>query len=76
MHLEASDPSFIDALITHNAGRNDRLDRIDRLIDYLSSMRLYTAIEDHMICLETDSQQYAGTAATLGKGSMLWATQK
>ena len=34
MHLEASDPSFIDALITPNAGRNDRLDRIDRLIDW------------------------------------------
>ena len=33
MHLEASDPTFIDALITPNAGRNDRLDRIDRLID-------------------------------------------
>ena len=29
MHLEASDPSFIDALITPNAGRNDRLDRLD-----------------------------------------------
>ena len=35
MHLEASDPTFIDALIPHNAGRNDRLDRIDRLIDWL-----------------------------------------
>ena len=34
MHLEASDPTFIDALITPNAGRNDRLDRIDRLIDW------------------------------------------
>ncbi len=34
MHLEASDPTFIDVLIPHNAGRNDRLDRIDRLIDW------------------------------------------
>jgi len=34
MHLEASDPTFIDALIHPNAGRNDRLDRIDRLIDW------------------------------------------
>ena len=34
MHLEASDPTFIDALITPHAGRNDRLDRIDRLIDW------------------------------------------
>ena len=34
MHLEASDPTFIDALIPPNAGRNDRLDRIDRLIDW------------------------------------------
>ncbi len=34
MRLEASDPTFIDALITPNAGRNDRLDRIDRLIDW------------------------------------------
>ena len=34
MHLEASDPTFIDILITPNAGRNDRLDRIDRLIDW------------------------------------------
>ena len=34
MHLEASAPSFIDALITPHAGRNDRLDRIDRLIDW------------------------------------------
>ena len=34
MHLEASDPTFIDVLITPNAGRNDRLDRIDRLIDW------------------------------------------
>ena len=34
MHLEASDPTFIDVLITSNAGRNDRLDRIDRLIDW------------------------------------------
>ena len=34
MHLEASDPSFIDVLIPTNAGRNDRLDRIDRLIDW------------------------------------------
>ena len=31
MHLEASDTTFIDALIPFNAGRNDRLDRIDRL---------------------------------------------
>jgi len=30
MHLEASDPTFIDAFLPHNAGRNDRLDRIDR----------------------------------------------
>ena len=37
MHLEASDPTFIDALITPNAGRNDRLDRIDRLIDWPKS---------------------------------------
>ena len=29
MRLEASDPTFIDVLITPNAGRNDRLDRID-----------------------------------------------
>ena len=35
MHLEASDPTFIDVLITPHAGRNDRLDRIDRLIDWL-----------------------------------------
>ncbi len=34
MHLEASDPTFIDILIPSNAGRNDRLDRIDRLIDW------------------------------------------
>ncbi len=34
MHLEASDPTFIDVLIPPNAGRNDRLDRIDRLIDW------------------------------------------
>ena len=34
MRLKASDPTFIDALITPNAGRNDRLDRIDRLIDW------------------------------------------
>ncbi len=34
MHLEASDPSFIDAFLPFNAGRNDRLDRIDRLIDW------------------------------------------
>ena len=34
MRLEASDPSFIDALIPHNAGRNDRLDRIDRLVNW------------------------------------------
>ncbi len=34
MHLEASDPSFIDILIPSNTGRNDRLDRIDRLIDW------------------------------------------
>ncbi len=34
MHLEASDPSFIDAFLPSNAGRNDRLDRIDRLIDW------------------------------------------
>ena len=34
MRLEASDPTFIDVLITPNAGRNDRLDRIDRLIDW------------------------------------------
>ena len=34
MHLEASDPTFIDVLIPSNAGRNDRLDRIDRLIDW------------------------------------------
>ena len=31
MRLEASDPTFIDALITPNAGRNDRLDRIAAL---------------------------------------------
>ena len=29
MRLEASDPTFIDALTPPNAGRNDRLDRID-----------------------------------------------
>ena len=34
MHLEASDPTFIDAFLPSNAGRNDRLDRIDRLIDW------------------------------------------
>ena len=34
MRLEASDPTFINALIPPNAGRNDRLDRIDRLIDW------------------------------------------
>ena len=34
MHLEASDPSFIDAFLPPNAGRNGRLDRIDRLIDW------------------------------------------
>ena len=34
MRLEASDPSFIDAFLPSNAGRNDRLDRIDRLIDW------------------------------------------
>ena len=33
MHIETSDPSFIDVLISHHAGRNDRLERIDRLID-------------------------------------------
>ena len=34
MHLEASDPTFIDVFLPPNAGRNDRLDRIDRLIDW------------------------------------------
>ena len=34
MHLEASDPTFLDAFLPSNAGRNDRLDRIDRLIDW------------------------------------------
>ena len=34
MRLKASDPTFIDVLIPPNAGRNDRLDRIDRLIDW------------------------------------------
>ena len=34
MRLEASDPTFIDVLIPSNTGRNDRLDRIDRLIDW------------------------------------------
>ena len=34
MRLETSDPSFIDVLISHHAGRNDRLERIDRLIDW------------------------------------------
>ena len=34
MRLEACDPTFIDILITPKAGRNDRLDRIDRLIDW------------------------------------------
>ena len=34
MRLEASDPTFIDALIPPNAGRNDRLDRIDRRINW------------------------------------------
>ena len=37
MRLEASDPTFIDVLITSNTGRNDRLDRIDRLIDWPKS---------------------------------------
>ncbi len=34
MRLKASDPTFIDVLIPPNAGRNDRLDRLDRLIDW------------------------------------------
>ena len=34
MHRETSDPSFVDVLIPRDAGCNDRLDRIDRLIDW------------------------------------------
>ena len=34
MRLKASDPTFIDAFLPPNAGRNDRLDRIDRLINW------------------------------------------
>ena len=34
MRLEASAPTFVDAFLPPNAGRNDRLDRIDRLIDW------------------------------------------
>ena len=34
MHRPASDPSFIDILITDHAGRNDQLDRIDQMIDW------------------------------------------
>ena len=30
----ASEPSFIDVLITDHAGRNDQLDRIDKMIDW------------------------------------------
>ena len=32
MYRETSDPSFVDVLI--RAGRNDRLDRIDGIIDW------------------------------------------
>ena len=31
---KTSEPSFIDVLITDHAGRNDQLDRIDRMIDW------------------------------------------
>lgn len=34
MHRKTSEPSFIDVLIPDQAGRNDQLDRIDRLIDW------------------------------------------
>ena len=34
MHRSASDPSFIDILITDHAGRNDQLDRVDQMIDW------------------------------------------
>ena len=40
MHLETSDPSFIDVLISHRAGRNERLERIDRLIDWPKVARI------------------------------------
>ena len=40
MHLETSDPSFIDVLISRRAGRNDRLERIDRLIDWPKVARI------------------------------------
>ena len=34
MHRKTSETSFIDTLIPDKAGRNDHLDRIDRLIDW------------------------------------------
>ena len=36
MRRPASEPSFIDILITDHAGRNDQLDRIDQMIDWPS----------------------------------------
>ena len=40
MHRQTSDPSFIDVLISHHAGRNNRLERIDRLIDWPQVARI------------------------------------
>ena len=34
MHRPASEPSFIDVLITDHAGRNAQLDRIDQMTDW------------------------------------------
>ena len=44
MHIETSDPSFIDVLISRRAGRNDRIDRIDRLIDWPKVARILNDI--------------------------------
>ena len=40
MHIETSDPSFVDVLIPRDAGRNERIDRIDRLINWPKVARI------------------------------------
>ena len=44
MRRETSDPTFIDVLISRRAGRNDRLERIDRLIDWPQVARILDGI--------------------------------